>query len=191
MFFTRGMSPITHHTSCSLCTFVSINKTVHLSSCYTMRVFAGLIPLLVRLLYPKMRKRSGRLGGKGAPGSARSAILNYLAALDPVELAPLVQLFFQPISTAFQQGSQSEESHLAAALPSSDRYMSLHYGSKRCSDVLTLLKRAIKLACSIQTCTGSFTGCLCKMFSWYSMVQIVVALQDRACCKTAHMDNNM
>ena len=25
----------------------------------------GLVPLLIRLLYPKMRKRSGRLGGKG------------------------------------------------------------------------------------------------------------------------------
>ncbi len=83
--------------------------------------FAGLTPLLVRLLYPKMRKRSGRLGGKGAPGSARSAILNYLAALDPAELAPLVQLFLQPISTAFQQREQSEEDHPAAALPSSDR----------------------------------------------------------------------
>ena len=28
----------------------------------------GLVPLLVRLLYPKMRKRSGRLGGKGESG---------------------------------------------------------------------------------------------------------------------------
>lgn len=64
---------------------------------------AGLVPLLVRLLYPKMRKRSGRLGGKGAPGSARAAILNCLAALDSIELAPLVQLFLQPISAAFKQ----------------------------------------------------------------------------------------
>ena len=86
-----------------------------------MRLSAGLIPLLVRLLYPKMRKRSGRLGGKGAPGSARSAILNYLAALDPAELAPLVQLFLQPISTAFRQKKQGEEDHPADALPSSDR----------------------------------------------------------------------
>ena len=83
---------------------------------------AGLIPLLVRLLYPKMRKRSGRLGGKGAPGSARSAILNYLAALDPAELAPLVQLFLQPISAAFQhQQEQSAQSEAAAGLAPSDR----------------------------------------------------------------------
>ena len=27
---------------------------------------AGVVPLLVRLLFPKMRKRSGRLGGSGA-----------------------------------------------------------------------------------------------------------------------------
>ena len=63
---------------------------------------AGLIPLLIRLLYPKMRKRSGRLGGKGAPGSARAAILNYLAALDPGELGPLLELFLEPLSGAFR-----------------------------------------------------------------------------------------
>ena len=111
----------------SLCTCVSIHQPILLSSYTQMRVVAGLIPLLVRLLYPKMRKRSGRLGGKGAPGSARSAILNYLAALDAAELAPLVQLFLQPISTAFQQQKQSEESHPAAALPTSERYMSMQY----------------------------------------------------------------
>ena len=108
-------------TSRSLCTCVSVNKAVPLSSYMQMRILAGLIPLLVRLLYPKMRKRSGRLGGKGAPGSARSAILNYLAALDPAELAPLVQLFLQPISTAFQQQEQNEKSCPAVASLSSDR----------------------------------------------------------------------
>ena len=69
-----------------------------------------------------MRKRSGRLGGKGAPGSARSAILNYLAALDPAELGPLVQLFLQPISAAFQhQQEQSAPPATAAGLAPSDR----------------------------------------------------------------------
>jgi U3 small nucleolar RNA-associated protein 20 len=33
---------------------------------------APLVALLVRLLYPKMRKRSGRLGGKGARGGGRA-----------------------------------------------------------------------------------------------------------------------
>ena len=63
---------------------------------------AGLILLLVRLLYPKMRKRSGRLGGKGMPGSARSAILNYFSALEPEELSPLLELFLDPLSAAFR-----------------------------------------------------------------------------------------
>jgi hypothetical protein len=30
----------------------------------------GVVPLLIRLLFPKMRKRSGRLGGKGERGPA-------------------------------------------------------------------------------------------------------------------------
>ncbi|PRW58885.1 small subunit processome component 20-like protein [Chlorella sorokiniana] len=62
---------------------------------------AGLVPLLIRLLFPKMRKRSGRLGGKGAPGSARAAILNFLAAAEPHELRPLLELFLAPLSAAF------------------------------------------------------------------------------------------
>ncbi|PSC76593.1 small subunit processome component 20-like protein [Micractinium conductrix] len=61
----------------------------------------GVVPLLIRLLYPKMRKRSGRLGGKGAPGSARTAILNFLAAAEPGELRPLLELFLAPLSAAF------------------------------------------------------------------------------------------
>ena len=58
--------------------------------------------LVVHLLWPKMR-RSGRLGGRGAPGSARTAILNALSALEPAELAPLMQLLLQPVGSAFVQ----------------------------------------------------------------------------------------
>lgn len=57
--------------------------------------------MLVRLLWPKMRKRSGRLGGKGAPGSARAAILNFLTALEPPELRPLLVLFLSPLVSGF------------------------------------------------------------------------------------------
>ena len=64
---------------------------------------AHLIPLLVRLLFPKMRKRSGRLAGKGAPGSARVAILNFLAACESSELCWLIELFLSPLSSAFKQ----------------------------------------------------------------------------------------
>ena len=83
---------------------------------------AGLIPVLVRLLYPKMRKRSGRLGGKGAPGSARAAILNYLAALDAAELAPLVQLFLQPVSSAFWRQKENNQSAVDAVPAPADRF---------------------------------------------------------------------
>lgn len=63
----------------------------------------GLLPLLIRLLFPKLRKRSGRLGGKGAPGSARAAILNFLAALEPLELRPLLELFMEPLGAAIHR----------------------------------------------------------------------------------------
>ncbi len=48
--------------------------------------------MLARLLFPKLRKRTGRLGGRGAPGSARAAILNFFAAAPSAELAPLLQV---------------------------------------------------------------------------------------------------
>ena len=67
---------------------------------------AGLLAVLVRLLWPKMRKRSGRLAGKGAPGSARSAVLNFLAAAESSELAPLLYLSMQPLSSAFRQSGE-------------------------------------------------------------------------------------
>ena len=64
---------------------------------------AGLLAVVVRLLWPKMRKRNGRLNGKGAPGSARAAILNFLAAAEPLELAPLMLMVLQPLSSAFRK----------------------------------------------------------------------------------------
>lgn len=68
-------------------------------------VHAGVVGILVRLLWPKMRRRSGRLGGKGAPGSARAAILNAFAALQPAELRPLLALFLAPIGVALRLAS--------------------------------------------------------------------------------------
>jgi Down-regulated in metastasis len=61
----------------------------------------GFSALLTLVLYPRLAKRSGRLGGRGAPGSARAAVLNALAALEPAELLPLLELLLTPISTAF------------------------------------------------------------------------------------------
>lgn len=51
----------------------------------------------MRLLFPKLRKRSGRLAGRGALGSARAAILNFLASAQPGELRPLLEAFLEPL----------------------------------------------------------------------------------------------
>lgn len=74
---------------------------------------AGLIAVLVHILWPKMRKRSGRLAGKGAPGSARSAILNFLAAAESQDLVSLLQLFMLPLSPCIlpKEDSVAEDQH--------------------------------------------------------------------------------
>ena len=74
------------------------------SACWLVTgcVCTGLIAVLVRLLWPRMRKRSGRLGGKGAPRSARAAILNFFTALEPAELRPLLALLLAPIGSAIR-----------------------------------------------------------------------------------------
>ena len=56
------------------------------------------LPLVARLLWPKMRRRSGRLGGRGAPGSARAACLNFLASAAPGEAGHAVSLFVAPLA---------------------------------------------------------------------------------------------
>jgi len=76
---------------------------------------AGALAVLVRLLWPKMRKRSGRLGGKGAPGSARAAILNFLAALAPGELRPLLALLLAPLGAALRPPPAGDFPEPAAA----------------------------------------------------------------------------
>lgn len=72
--------------------------------------------MLARLLFPKLRRRTGRLGGRGAPGSARAAILNFFAAAPPAELSPLLELFFAPLAGAFVQpkGSVAGDDAVAA-----------------------------------------------------------------------------
>ena len=61
---------------------------------------AGLMAVAVRVLWPRMRRRSGRFSGHGAPGSSRAAILNALTALQPPELATLLLLNVQPLGAA-------------------------------------------------------------------------------------------
>lgn len=62
----------------------------------------------------------------GAPGSARAAILNFLAAAEPGELRPLLELFLAPLSAAFVRppAGGEEEAALGAlvALDDPDRH---------------------------------------------------------------------
>jgi len=175
------------------------------------------VPLLIRLLFPKMRKRSGRLGGKGesgvgspgkppadtsafpaqwvlivihplpctaraaclcgilfptltlahhwlplyllgsnlpagAPGSARAAILNFLAAAEPSELRPLFELFLGPLSAAFvwpAAGSQ-EDAALGKLLSEDDpdrhRWVLWWYCRWQCS-LLVMLRWEVCQTC--------------------------------------------
>lgn len=92
--------------------------------------------LQIRLLFPKLRKRSGRLGGKGAPGSARAAVLNFLGHLEPSELRPLLELLLDPLSSSFtlpsgpdsidDEGSSSQgraESEVEARMDAENRLL--------------------------------------------------------------------
>lgn len=96
--------------------YISCCSAVPCSICQLRMAYAvcaGLVKVLTRVLWPKMRKRSGRLGGRGAPGSARAAVLNFLAAAQPQELTTLLLLVFQPISAAFEPPSSSSASTAA------------------------------------------------------------------------------
>ena len=58
---------------------------------------ADFVPLLIRVLYPHMRKRKGRLSAKASRGTARGTILNYLASLQSAELAALAEMVLKPV----------------------------------------------------------------------------------------------
>eukprot|EP00897_Mesotaenium_endlicherianum_P002352 jgi/Mesen1/2144/ME000152S01235 len=62
---------------------------------------AGLVPVLLRILLPKIMKRSGKLAGKAAAGVHRTAVLSFLGHLDASELAPFFALLLSPLSAAF------------------------------------------------------------------------------------------
>lgn len=56
----------------------------------------------------------------GAPGSARAAILNFLAAAEPAELRPLLELFLTPLSSAFVRPAGEEGQAMLAQLVAQD-----------------------------------------------------------------------
>lgn len=83
----------------------------------------GLLPMLVHLMWPRLRKRSGKQAKKGGAGSGRTAVLHFLAGMQPPELRHLVQLVLQPVSGAMrQQDSESmlgEPTHVTESEPRS------------------------------------------------------------------------
>jgi hypothetical protein len=56
-----------------------------------------------------MRKRGNRLAGKGATGSGRAAVLNFLAGLEALELRPLLELLLEPLAPAFAEPGDAAE----------------------------------------------------------------------------------
>jgi hypothetical protein len=74
---------------------------------------AVLVPVVTRVLFPHMRKRSARLGGLGGAGSARAAILNKLGCLEAGELVTLAALFLEPLAASAGWEEGWEEGLLA------------------------------------------------------------------------------
>ena len=80
----------------------------------------GLIPVLMNMLWPRLRKRSGKQAKKGPAGSCRTAVLHFLAGMEPSELRYLVQLVLHPVTAAMQgspTGPTTEASHVTDAEP--------------------------------------------------------------------------
>ena len=65
---------------------------------------AATLPLLLAVLFPKLRARRGR-AARGAPAAGRTAVLSYLSALEPAELSPLMRRFLAPFAAALGGGA--------------------------------------------------------------------------------------
>jgi U3 small nucleolar RNA-associated protein 20 len=60
-------------------------------------------------MFPKMRKRGNKLAGRGAAGSGRAAVLNFLSGLEALELRPLLELLLEPLAPAFAAPEDAAE----------------------------------------------------------------------------------
>lgn len=63
---------------------------------------AQLIPLIIRILYPRLKKGKNGYIGRGNTGTLRTNILNALGALAPHELESLFQLLLRPFTLSSQ-----------------------------------------------------------------------------------------
>lgn len=66
---------------------------------------SGLLEVVLRILYPKIMKRSGKFAGKTGAGVQRNAVLQFLAQLETEELAPLFTLLLKPLQTSFSDAA--------------------------------------------------------------------------------------
>jgi len=78
-----------------------------------------LMPLIIRLLTPALRKRHGRVAGKGTPGAMRAAAINFLGGMDTAELTPLFRTLFQAMAPALR-GADGDSETWADRLGTSD-----------------------------------------------------------------------
>ena len=115
---------------------------------------AGLSAVLARLLFPKLRKRTGRLGGRGAPGSARAAILNFLAAAPPAELRPLLELFLDPLAGAFRRPAGTELGVSTEAAAVED----IRYSATRLTEFAATHVSAVAVSRSWLCCWSAWTS---------------------------------
>ncbi|CAI5484054.1 unnamed protein product, partial [Closterium sp. Yama58-4] len=76
---------------------------------------ASVIPVVIRLLLPKLKKRSGQLAGKAAAGVQRGTVLTFLARLPPTELLPLFHLMLLPFRPALRPAHQPGAAALGEA----------------------------------------------------------------------------
>ena len=76
----------------------------------------GLVPVLMHLLWPRLRKRTGKQAKKGPAGSSRKAVQHFLASMEPSELRHLMHMALHPISAAMHHlEGRTEPEHVPDA----------------------------------------------------------------------------
>ncbi|QDZ25515.1 U3 small nucleolar RNA-associated protein [Chloropicon primus] len=78
-----------------------------------------LVPLLLRILFPKMKRKKMRLTSRRSQGTARKSILHFLSCFDTVELELLHELFIDPILSFGGKRSKFSFAELADSKASS------------------------------------------------------------------------
>eukprot|EP01083_Nonionella_stella_P048614 129842_1 len=72
----------------------------------------GLIPVVIRILLPKVLQRKGKSSGKSSVGSRRSAIFSYLGGLSSTEITPLIDLLLSPFQAMINDAKPEADGRL-------------------------------------------------------------------------------